>query len=47
MRRSSPLIAAYRKLYGDFQDKPGAQRRIKEILSRVENPSAPQKKGGR
>jgi hypothetical protein len=47
MRRSSPLIAAYRKLYGDFQDKPSAQRRIKEILSRVENPSAPQKKGGR
>jgi hypothetical protein len=47
MRRSSPLIAAYRKLYGDFQDKPGAQRRIQEILSRVENPSAPQKKGGR
>ena len=47
MRRSSPLIAAYRKLYGDFQDKPSAQRRIKEILSRVENPSAPPKKGGR
>jgi hypothetical protein len=47
MRRSSPLIAAYRKLYGDFQDKPSAQRRIQEILSRVENPSAPQKKGGR
>ena len=47
MRRSSPLIAAYRKLYADFQDKPSAQRRIKEILSRVENPSAPQKKGGR
>ena len=47
MRRSSPLIAAYRKLYGDFQDKPSAQRRIKEILSRVEHPSAPQKKGGR
>jgi hypothetical protein len=47
MRRSSPLIAAYRKLYGDFQDKPSAQRRIKEILSRVENPSPPQKKGGR
>jgi hypothetical protein len=47
MRRSSPLIAAYRKLYGDFQDKPSAQRRIKEILSRVENPSAPPKKRGR
>ena len=47
MRRSSPLIAAYRKLYSEFQDKPGGQRRIKEILSRVENPSAPPKKGGR
>ena len=47
MRRSSPLIAAYRKLYSEFQDKPSGQRRIKEILSRVENPSAPPKKGGR
>ena len=47
MRRSSPLIAAYRKLYGEFQDKPSGQRRIKEILSRVENPTAPPKKGGR
>ena len=47
MRRSSPLIAAYRKLYSEFQDKPSGQRRIKEILSRVENPTAPPKKGGR
>jgi hypothetical protein len=47
MRRSSPLIAAYRKLYGEFQDKHTGRRRIKEILSRVENPDAPSKKGGR
>jgi uncharacterized protein DUF1670 len=46
-RRSSPLIAAYRKLYGEFQAKHTGRRRIKEILSRVENPTAPSKKGGR
>jgi hypothetical protein len=34
MRRSSPLIAAYRKLYGEFQDKHSGRRRIQEILSR-------------
>jgi hypothetical protein len=44
MRRSTPLIAAYRKLYGEFQDKRTGRRRIQEILSRVENPSAPSKK---
>ena len=47
MRRSSPLIAAYRKLYGEFQDKHTGRRRIKEILSRVQAPAAPAKKGGR
>jgi hypothetical protein len=47
MRRSTPLIAAYRKLYGEFQDKHTGRRRIQEILSRVENPSAPSKKRGR
>jgi hypothetical protein len=47
MRRSTPLIAAYRKLYGDFQDKHTGRRRIREILSRVENPSAPSQKRGR
>jgi hypothetical protein len=46
MRRSSPLIAAYRKLYGEFQDKHSGRRRIQEILSRVETPAAsPQKRG--
>jgi hypothetical protein len=47
MRRSTPLIAAYRKLYGEFQAKHTGRRRIQEILSRVENPSAPSKKRGR
>jgi hypothetical protein len=47
MRRSTPLIAAYRKLYGEFQDKGTGRRRIQEILSRVENLSAPSKKRGR
>jgi hypothetical protein len=47
MRRSSPLVAAYRKLYGDFQDKHTGRQRIKEILSRVAAPATPTKKGGR
>jgi hypothetical protein len=47
MRRSTPLIAAYRKLYGEVQEKHTGRRRIKEILSRVEDPTAPSKKGGR
>jgi hypothetical protein len=47
MRRSTPLIAAYRKLYGEFQEKHTGRRRIKEILSRVESPAAPSKKRGR
>ena len=47
MRRSSPLVAAYRKLYGEFQDKHTGRRRIKEILSRVETPAAPRQKRGR
>jgi hypothetical protein len=47
MRRSSPLVAAYRKLYGEFQDKHTGRRRLAEILSRVETPAAPPKKRGR
>jgi Protein of unknown function (DUF1670) len=47
MRRSTPLIAAYRKLYGEFQEKHTGRRRIKEILSRVEGPTAPSRKRGR
>jgi len=47
MRRSSPLVAAYRKLYGEYQAKPTAQRRLGEILARVETTAPPAKKGGR
>src|SRR5262249_2273848 len=47
IRRSSPLVAAYRKLYDEYQSKPTAQRRLKEILARVEAPRSSAKKGGR
>jgi Protein of unknown function (DUF1670) len=47
MRRSSPLVAAYRKLYGEFQDTHTGRRRLKEILSRVGAPAALSKKRGR
>jgi hypothetical protein len=35
IRRSSPLVAAYRKLFHEYQAKPSAQRRLKEVLARV------------
>jgi hypothetical protein len=48
IRRSSPLVAAYRKLLGEFQAKPSARRRLQEILARVEATTKPAaKKGGR
>jgi hypothetical protein len=48
IRRSSPLVAAYRKLHDEFQDKPAARRRLGEILARVEPTADPAaKKGGR
>jgi len=48
MRRSSPLVAAYRKLYGEYRLKPAAQQRLGEILARVETTAPPAaKKGGR
>jgi hypothetical protein len=47
MRRSSPLVAAYRRLYGEFQDKRTGRRRLAEILSRVETSATPPKKRGR
>ena len=48
IRRSSPLVAAYRKLHDEFRDKPAARRRLREILARVEPSAAPAaKKGGR
>jgi hypothetical protein len=46
MRRSGPLVAAYRKLFEEFRAKPGARRRLGEILSRVQAAAAA-KKGGR
>jgi len=48
IRRSSPLVAAYRKLYDEYQVKPSAALRLKEILARLEVPAgSPPKKGGR
>jgi hypothetical protein len=48
IRRSSPLVAAYRKLYDEYQAKPTAQRRLQEILARVEAPAGSSiKKRGR
>jgi uncharacterized protein DUF1670 len=45
MRRSSPLIADYRKLLDEFRDKRSARRRLAEIRARVEPSTS--KKGGR
>jgi Protein of unknown function (DUF1670) len=45
MRRSSPLVAAYRKLLAEFQGKRAARRRLAEIRARIE--PATSKKGGR
>jgi hypothetical protein len=48
IRRSSPLVAAYRKRLVEFQATPSARRRLQEILARVESTSKPAaKKGGR
>jgi Protein of unknown function (DUF1670) len=47
IRRSSPLVAAYRKLYAEFQAKPTAGRRMAEILARIPAAARPKtKKGG-
>ena len=35
IRRSTPLVAAYRKLYAEFDAKPAAARRLAEILTRI------------
>jgi hypothetical protein len=45
MRRSSPLVTAYRKLLDEYRDKPAARRRLAEILARVDPKAS--KKGGR
>jgi hypothetical protein len=48
IRRSSPLVAAYRRLNDQFQTKPAARRRLDEILARVEPAATPvSKKRGR
>jgi hypothetical protein len=41
IRRSSPLVAAYRRLRDESRDKPAARRRLGEILARVEPPAEP------
>jgi hypothetical protein len=46
IRRSSPLVAAYRHLFVEFQVKPSAQRRLREILARVQAAMPATKKGG-
>jgi hypothetical protein len=43
MRRSSALVAGYRKLYDEFKCKRAARQRLHEILARVETPA--KKKG--
>jgi hypothetical protein len=48
IRRSTPLVAAYRRLHAEFRDKPAARRRLDEILARAEPPAGPAaKKRGR
>jgi Protein of unknown function (DUF1670) len=46
IRRSVPLVTAYRKLFEEFRTKAGARRRLGEILGRVPAVAAA-KKGGR
>jgi Protein of unknown function (DUF1670) len=46
MRRSTPLVTAYRKLLGEFQGKPSAGQRLREILARVRSTSPGTKKKG-
>jgi hypothetical protein len=46
IRRSSPLVAAYRKLLTEFQAKASAGQRLREILARVQEATPGKKKGG-
>ena len=44
IRRSTPLVAAYRQLYAEFDGKPAA-RRLAEILTRIPGAKTQAKKG--
>jgi hypothetical protein len=44
IRRSTPLVAAYRQLHDQFAKKRSAQNRLREILDRVERGVSPGKK---
>jgi hypothetical protein len=44
VRRSAPLVTAYRRLLAEFQDKPAARRHLAEIRAGVE-PKAPEEGG--
>lgn len=45
IRRSTPLVAAYRQLYAEFDGKPAAARRLAEILTRIPGAKTQAKKG--
>ena len=45
IRRSTPLVAAYRQLYAEFDGKPAAVRRLAEILTRIPGAKTQAKKG--
>src|ERR1700687_4025429 len=47
IRPSTILVAAYRQLYEEFQEKRSARQRLREILSRIDkNRASAAKKGG-
>src|SRR5262249_50723786 len=46
IRRSSPLVAAYRKLLAEFQARPSAGQRLREILARVQEATPGKKNNG-
>lgn len=47
IKRSSPLVAAYRELYQKASQRKAARRRLDEILARVGKPKNPGKKGAK
>ena len=46
LNRSTPLVAAYRRLYDQAKARKPGQRRLDEILARVERPRNSSQKGG-